>query len=164
MREGMICLVSLILGTFACQQVAEVPSEKVDIKAEEAAIKAVLTEQAQAWSNRNLEGEVAAWAHEPYIFRGFPRDHVMGWDSMEDMYRESFSEGTWDPYSVEHSDYVIHISGDFAWAVYHQTWGVANDEGEEGSTEGWELRILEKKEDAWKIVLQLSGPYPEGLG
>jgi ketosteroid isomerase-like protein len=162
MSKRALCLVVLALfGAFACQPAADVPQEPVDLAAEEEAIKAVIQQQIEAWSNRNLDGEAAVWAHEPYIFRGYPTDNVVGWESLRGLYQEAFEEGSWPPRSAEMSNYHIHIAGENAWAVYRQVTESTNEQGETQSAASWELRILEKKADQWKLVLQMTGPEPD---
>jgi ketosteroid isomerase-like protein len=135
----------------------------VDIAAEEAAIKAVLKLQTQAWSEKSLDGEAAVWAQEPYVFRGYPIDSVVGWEALEGFYQEQFETGSWPPFTAEMSDHHIRIAGDTAWAVYHQVSKRTNEQGEEESDTSWEIRILEKKSGQWRLVLQMTGPYPDWM-
>ena len=144
----------LILVSISCQ--------RVDIEAEEQAIKAVLKKQTDSFYNKSLEGEADVWAQEPYVFRGLSvAEPVIGWEALSKLYREVFQSAAWPPYLSEHSRHFIHIRDDVAWTVYHQVVYVENEKGLKETVEGWEHRILEKKDGQWKIVLQLSGPYPQ---
>ncbi len=153
MYKIIVIISFLVMVMFSsCQQ--------VDLKAEEEAIKAVLKKQTDSFYNKSIEGEAAVWAHEPYVFRGFSIEPVIGWEAMRNLYEEVFAGASWPPYLSEHSKHFIHIKDDVAWTVYHQVVYVENEQGMKETVTGWELRILEKKNSQWKIVLQMSGPYP----
>ena len=162
----VLCSVAFVLlGTLACQQQVEIAAEQeetveVDTSAEEAAIKAVLEKQTEAFSNRSLEGETEVWAQEPYVYRG-PASSVVGWDALRSVYEKEFEEGSGPPWSFQNFNFHIHVAGDVAWAVYDQTKEITNEQGEQQSELAWECRILEKKAGEWKIVLQMGGPYPD---
>jgi len=151
-RKTMVVLFVLALGASACQE--------VDIAAEEEAIKAVLKKQTDSFYNKSLEGEFEVWAHEPYVFRGFSIDHVIGWENLKNLYEDVFASDTNVPYLSEHSRHFIHIKDDVAWTVYHQVLHFENEQGFTEKVEGWELRILEKMDGDWRIVLQMNAPYP----
>jgi len=142
----------IALGPLACQQ--------VDIAAEEEAIKAVLKKQTDSFYNKSMEGESEVWAHEPYVYRGFSIDNVIGWENLRKLYEEVFASSALSPYLSEHSRHFIHINDDVAWTVYHQVLHVENEQGFTETIEGWEHRILEKRDGEWKIVLQMNAPYP----
>ncbi len=143
----------IALGSAACQE--------VDIAAEEEAIKAVLKKQTDSFYNRSMEGEYEVWAHEPYVYRGFSIDPVIGWENLSKLYQEAFDSPSGPPpYLSEHSRHFIHIKDDVAWTVYHQVLHVENEQGFTETIEGWEHRILEKRGEDWKIVLQMNAPYP----
>ncbi len=151
-RKAGVLIFLILLGMSSCQ--------RTDIAAEEEAIKTVLKNQTDAFYNKSIEGESDVWAHEPYVFRGFSIDPVIGWESLRKLYEEVFTGASWPPYFAEHSNHFIHIRDDVAWTVYHQELYYENEEGLTETVEGWEHRILEKKDGKWKIVLQMSGPYP----
>ena len=151
-KRFVILSVLIMLGSIACQQ--------VDIAAEEEAIRTLLKKQTDSFYNKSLDGEAEVWAQEPYVFRGFSIEPIIGWEAMSKLYQEVFAGASWPPYLSEHSNHFIHIKDDVAWTVYHQVVHVENEQGLKETVEGWELRILEKKGGQWKIVLQMSGPYP----
>ena len=151
-RKVLLILFVLALGAAACQE--------VDVVAEEEAIKAVLKKQTDSFYNKSIEGESEVWAHEPYVFRGFSIDHVIGWENLKQLYEEVFTSNTNAPYLSEHSRHFIHIKDDVAWTVYHQVLHFENAQGFDETVEGWEHRILEKRDGEWKIVLQMNAPYP----
>ncbi len=151
-KRFVVFSILLMLGSISCRQ--------VDLKVEEEAIKAVLKKQTDSFYNKSIEGEADVWAHEPYVFRGFSIEPVIGWEAMSKLYEEVFAGASWPPYLSEHSKHFIHIKDDVAWTVYHQVVHVENEQGMKETVTGWELRILEKKAGQWKIVLQMSGPYP----
>ena len=76
-RNIILVMVLVLIGTFACQN-------KVDITAEEEAIKAVTQQHFDAWRNLSLESEQAVWANEPYVLRisGPSGNRTVGWDSL----------------------------------------------------------------------------------
>lgn len=152
-RRIVVIFFLISLGSIACQE--------VDIAAEEEAIKAVLKKQTDSFYNRSMEGESEVWAHEPYVYRGFSIDPVIGWENLRNLYQEAFDSPSGPPpYLSEHSRHFIRIKGDVAWTVYHQVLHVENEQGFDETIEGWEHRILEKKDGEWKIVLQMNAPYP----
>jgi len=153
MCKKLLVLASLaLLWSAACRT--------VDTAAEEEAIKLVLKKQTDAFYNRSMEGEAEVWAHEPYVFRGFSIDNVIGWENLSRLYQEVFESTAWPPYLAEHSRFFIHVREDVAWAVYHQVLYIENEQGRTEAIEGWEHRILEKKNGQWRIVLQMNAPYP----
>ncbi len=153
MRNPVIYLAILAaLGLVACEQ-------KVDVAAEEAAIKAVNQKQLDAVRTVSYEGEAAVWAHEPYIVHGT----TVGWDSLSVGYKKTFEE--WkelmknepDKYHRDEwtgSNYDIHLNGNVAFIFYDEhirgIW-----EGESVSTDFRRLKYLEKKDGEWKIVAVL---------
>ena len=150
-RLTIILFVSA-LAVSACQE--------VDTAAEEEAIKAVLKKQTDSFYNKSIEGESEVWAHEPYVFRGFSIDHVIGWENLRQLYEEVFASSGRAPYLAEHSRHFIHVKDDVAWTVYHQVLHVENEQGFDETIEGWEHRKKKKKDGDWKIVLQMNAPYP----
>ena len=158
MRNPVIYLVLLTaLGLVACEQ-------KVDVAAEEEAIKAVNQKQLDAIRTASYEGEAAVWAHEPYIVHGtVPGGAVVGWDSLSVMYKKIFEE--WkelmknEPEKSHRdewtgSNYDIHLNGNVAFIFYdehnHGVW-----EGESYSNDSRTLKYMEKKDGEWKIVAVL---------
>jgi len=152
LKRFTIILFVSALAVSACQE--------ADTAAEEEAIKAVLKKQTDSFYNKSIEGESEVWAHEPYVFRGFSIDHVIGWENLRQLYEEVFASPARVPYLAEHSRHFIHVKDDVAWTVYHQVLHVENEQGFDETIEGWEHRILEKRDGDWKIVLQMNAPYP----
>lgn len=157
MRNPVVYLVLLAaLGLVACEQ-------KVDVAAEEEAIKAVNQKQLDAVRTASYEGEAAVWAHEPYIVHGSGTRDAVGWDSLSVVYKKTFEE--WkklmqdepDKYHRDEwtgSNYDIHLNGNVAFIFYDEhvrgIW-----EGESVSTDNRVLKYLEKKDGEWKIVAVL---------
>lgn len=158
MRNPVIFLVLLAaLGLVACEQ-------KVDVAAEEEAIKAVIQKQLDAVRTASYEGEAAVWAHEPYIFHSGGGGFV-GWDSLSVLYKKTFKE--WKEFMKNEPDkyhrdeytginYDIHLNGNVAFVFYEDkirgVW-----KGESVSTNGRRLKYLEKKDGEWKIVAVITG-------
>ena len=150
MRNPVIFLVLLAaLGLAACEQ-------KVDVAAEEEAIKAVNQKQLDAIRTADYEGEAAVWAQEPYIVHGTVTDPVVGWDSLSVYYKKTFEERRNEPdkYRIEEftgSNYHIHLHGDAAYILYDEhvkgIW-----EGEEVSNDYKVAKYLEKIDGEWQIV------------
>jgi len=156
-RNIILVMVLVLIGTFACQK-------KVDITAEEEAIKAATQQQYDAWRNRSLESEQAVWANEPYVLRiyGSSGNRTVGWDSLSTWYKSFFEQNPTVPSNVNvtFSNYHVRVYDNAAWAVYDQHVEWTNEEGETGSSDSWQIRFLEKKENQWKIVLQQGHAYP----
>ena len=157
MRNPVILLVILAaLGLVACEQ-------KVDVAAEEEAIKVVIQKQLDAVRTASYKGEAAVWAHEPYIVHGTADGGVVGWDSLSVGYKKTFEE--WkelmknEPDKYHRDEYTginydIHLNGNVAFVFYDdQIRGIW--EGESVSTDGRRLKYLEKKDGEWKIVAVL---------
>ena len=158
MSKIIIFIVLLILFvSFSCQQ-------KVDITAEEDAIKAVTQQHFAVWRNRSLEGEQSVWANEPYVLRigGQSGNRTVGWDSVAAWYKNIFEQNPNGPanWKATFSNYHIRVYDHAGWAVYDQHSEWTNEEGETESSDSWEIRFLEKKENQWKIVLQQTRAYP----
>ncbi len=153
MRNPVIFLVILAsLGLVACEQ-------KVDVAAEEAAIKAVCQAQLDAFRAFDYEAEAATWVQEPYTVRKAGSSFIKGWDSLSVYYKNTFEQYKNDPanYNIEEfsaSNFDIHLNGNVAFVFYdehnHGVW-----EGESFSNDSRVLKYLEKKDGEWKIVAVL---------
>ena len=151
MRNPVIFLVLLAaLGLVACEQ-------KVDVAAEEEAIKAVNQKQLEAYRTADYVGEAATWANEPYIIHaGLSDDRIIiGWDSLSVFYKDSFNtrkQGSgYDFRQATGSNYDIYLHGNIAVISYDQhSEGVWD--GEEFSTDIRQIKYLEKIDGEWKIV------------
>ena len=87
MRNQVIYVVLLAaLGTFACEQ-------KVDIAVEEAAIKAAVQNENNAWQEADYERLAASWRHEPYVVHRTMGGGKAGWDSLSVAFKNII--GTW---------------------------------------------------------------------
>ncbi|MCB7130424.1 MAG: nuclear transport factor 2 family protein [Candidatus Brocadiales bacterium] len=154
MRNPVIFLVILAsLGLVACEQ-------KVDVAAEEEAIKAVNQKQLDAVCSADYEGEAAVWAQEPYIVIRKSGRKIVGWDSLSVWYKETFEKNRElvqnepDKYRIDEcsgSNYDIHLNGNAAYIHYDEhaegIW-----EGEEFSNDSKVAKYLEKIDGEWKIV------------
>jgi len=166
MRIKVICLLALILvGTIACQKCQEkvkaaACAEKVDIAAEEEAIKAALIKEMDTFKNLDYEGIASVWSHEPYIYHH--SFEIVGWDSLSIQYktiiREAQEKGPeyLTVRELSASNFDIHLNCKVAFVLYDEqydyTW-----EGEESSGASRVMKYFEKKEDGWKLVAVLPG-------
>jgi len=157
MRNPVIFLVLLAaLGLVACEQ-------KVDVAAEEEAIKAVIQKQFNAACSDDYEGQAAVWAHEPYIALRSSGRKIMGWDSLSVWYKETYEKNRElrknepDKYRIDEcsgSNYDIHLHCDAAYVLYEEHWeGIW--EGEDFSGDYKFAKYLEKKDEEWKVVAVL---------
>lgn len=147
MRNPVIYLVLLAaLGLVACEQ-------KVDVAAEEEAIKATVQNETNAYIDGDYERLAAAWVHEPYVVhRSFGK---VGWDSLSVAFKNAIELRNKEPdkYRVEftQSNFDISIDGNAAFVIH--------DEHAEGIWEGEEILLdikvvkhLVKKDGEWKLV------------
>ena len=156
MHKIIIFIMPLILAvTFACEK-------KVDIAAEEEAIKVVLQQQLDAVKAFSYEGEAAVWAHEPYVMKVSEGKVTLGWDSLSVVYKKSFEEAKKDPENYKMREFTalnfeIYLNGNVAFVFHDQhydhTW-----EGKEYSGVSRSVKYLEKKEGKWKIVAVFPQP------
>jgi DNA-binding CsgD family transcriptional regulator len=103
----------------------------------------------------------SCFVHEPYLVRwgwwsGGGAFMRRGWDEISGRVRQ---EGGMPPYSARHAydtrilDLAIEIRGDVAWATYQQQYPGYEMDGHIGPGLTHELRVLERREDGWKIAL-----------
>ena len=148
MKKNLLALFTLILlvGT-SCQ-------EKIDIEKEKEAIKAVIEEQTNAFTDRDLDRIAATHVNdETFIRLAANKDgyyYVIGWEDRRLQYEEIFKNNP-DTllYKFVNTNYKIKVYSESAWAVYDETW--YDSEGESLSM-NLDVRFLEKINGEWKIA------------
>ncbi len=150
MRNHVIYVVLLAaLGTFACQQ-------RVDVAAEEAAIKAAVQNENNAWQAADYERLAASWRHEPYIVHGGMRR--AGWDSLSVAYKNIIELINKEPDNYKFEEYIlsnfdIHIIGNAAFVIHDEQVKGGVWAGEEVSDAIIKVIIhLVKDDGEWKLV------------
>ncbi len=147
MRNPVIYLIVLAtLGLVACEQ-------KVDVAAEEAAIKAAVQSETNAYVDNDYERLAAAWVHEPYV--GHKSFDKVGWDSLSVAFQNAIELRNKEPdkYRVEftQSNFDISLNGNAAFVIHDEhaegIWA-----GEEFSNDGKVVKYLVKKDGEWKLV------------
>jgi len=153
MRNPVIYLVLLAtLGLVACEQ-------KVDVAAEEEAIKAAVQNETNAYDANDYERLVAAWVHEPYVVHSMGGG-VFGWDSLCIAFKNAIELKNKEPdkYGVKErtqSNFDIHLDGNVAF-VCHDEHGEGIWAGEEFSFDIKDFKYLVKKDGEWKLVANFS--------
>ncbi len=150
MRNPVIYLVLLAaLGLVACEQ-------KVDVAAEEEAIKAAIQNETNAFVDNDYERLAAAWVHEPYVVHARMGGVKVGWDSLSIAFKNAIELKNKEPdkYRVEftRSNFDIHLDGNAAYVLYDEH-GEGIWAGEEFSSDIKEVKHLVKKDGEWKLVV-----------
>ncbi len=156
MRNPVIYLILLAgLGLVACEQ-------KVDVAAEEAAIKAAVQSETKAAYDSDYEGLAAAWVHEPYVAHAkwVINEVKVGWDSLGAAFKSGIENNIElknkepDKYIIREStqsNFDIHLDGNAAFVIHDEhvegIWA-----GEEFSNDGKVVKHLVKKDGEWKLV------------
>ena len=146
-----ILFILLILPFTGCQ-------EKVDLAAEEEAIKTVIVKETDSFWKQDLVQLLTTHSQEDdevYISVGSNgyRERV-GWDKNYAYFKKASTED-WSDYSdikVERSNWIVQIYGESAFVIFNQTMKFKlNDEPME--TQSKELRLLKKMKGDWKITM-----------
>lgn len=154
MRNPVIYLILVAaLGLAACEQ-------KVDVAAEEAAIKAAVQSETKAAYDNDYERLAAAWVHEPYVVHATIDSVVkVGWDSLSVAFKNFIENNIElinnepDKYRMEftHSNFDISLNGNAAFVIHDEhlegIWA-----GEESSNDIKVVKYLLKKDGEWKLV------------
>lgn len=132
--------------------------KSVDIDAEKAAIKKVLTDETSAYLKQDLVGVLDAFVQEEkaiYISVGSQGyREIIGFKDITKYFRAS-TQSDWSAYSdykVEKSNWNINISGNNAMVYFNQTMHFKMN-GEPMDTHSKEIRFMEKIKGDWKIVM-----------
>ena len=151
MRNPVIYLVLLAaLGLVACEQ-------KVDVAAEEEAIKAAVQNETNAFDDNDYERLAAAWVHEPYVVHGsMGEDIVVGWDSLSVANKNAIELKNKEPdkYRVKERtqlNFDIYLDGNAAFVIHDES-GEGIWAGEEFSFDVKVVKYLLKKDGEWKLV------------
>ncbi|KPK84490.1 MAG: hypothetical protein AMS27_09760 [Bacteroides sp. SM23_62_1] len=157
-KKIVVLFLPVFLFTISCQQ-------RVDIKKEKEAIKAVIIAETDAFDNQDYDGLVEHMVRDSTFIRMSTGKHehtgVAGWDNMAHWYHE-FATADLSDYKVEReqSNWKIKVYPECAWVVYDQiTRYVYKGQKDYRTTK--EIRFLEKVDGRWKInylhVIYLSG-------
>lgn len=154
MRNPVNYLILLAtLGLMACEQ-------KVDVAAEEAAVKAAVQSETKAAFDNDYERLAAAWVHEPYVVHATIDSVVkVGWESLSVAFKNNLENNIElinkepDKYGVEvtQSNFDISLNGNVAF-VNHDEHLEGIWAGEETSNDIKVVKYLLKKDGEWKLV------------
>lgn len=133
---------------------------------DESEIIRICREQVDAWRAQSLAYEAKVWAQVPYAMKMLTNGtRTVGWQAINDQYKVSFGESgavRGEPeFSTALSDFHVHVKENSAWVVFHQHQIFDNEAGEQEIYATLEMRCLERIDDQWQIVFQLTGPYSE---
>ncbi len=142
----------VILYVIVCLSSCE---QKVDIAAEEAAIKAVNEKQMKAFVARDYAVEAEVWVQEPYIVHYHAAAPDIGWQTISSNYQTSFDPAA-DPGRVYHvmtaSNFDIRLNGNIAFVFYDQH-EEYTEKGERKTNDHRELKYFVKNDGQWKVVV-----------
>lgn len=150
MRNPVILLVLLAaLGLVACEQ-------KVDVAAEEEAVKAAVVKEMQAWEAADYNGLAAGWLHKPYIAHR-SIEESRGWDSLSVAFKKTLESRLKEPdryhFELTLTDIDIEIIGNCAFVVHGERYeGVWDGEPFTNEISG-NIKHLVKVDGQWKVVL-----------
>lgn len=116
---------------------------------DEAAIKKVCEAETRTWLDGDKAGHAACWQVQPYssVMVSLPDGTFISATGNEISATEDQAMGGGGTFT--NSNYVIRINGNTAWATFDQVG--ADSKGNKMTAK--ELRILEKVNGAWKIVV-----------
>lgn len=146
MRNFVLGLFAVLV--FSCQQ-----NKTVNPETAKAAIKAVVTEETQAYMEKDYAKWASYWDHSVDVLRldvtneGFQQ--TKGWAKSGDTLESFFKENPEPITSTFVNDnYLIFHDTNLAWVAFDQTWTtVAGEESVAKAT-----ITLVKKENSWKII------------
>lgn len=160
MKTNALVLFSLlIVVSFSCQK-------KVDILAEQEAIKAVMEEEKKAFYNRDLEGLAASWIQEPSSIKLYlnkdGQTQLIGWDKIyadDKLYLETDTTDR-KKIDIDFSDFHFNIYENNAWVMFKAIWKIPQD-GKINIFEQTRISAFEKTDGKWKYTLMAIYNVPD---
>ena len=160
MKTNAIALLSLlIVVSSSCQK-------KVDILAEQEAIKAVMEEEKRAFYNRDLEALAATWIQEPSSIKLYMnkdgQTQLIGWDKIYADDKQYLETDTMDRKKIDisFSDYQFNIYENNAWVMLKTIWKIPQND----TTlifEQTRISAFEKTDGKWKYILMAIFNVPD---
>jgi len=147
----IFCAIIFALPLFSCEK-------KVDLAAEEAAIKEVIIEETNAfWSQDLVKLLDLLVQDENLVYISIGTDGYkerIGYEKNYAYYKKASTQdwSAWTDRKVERSNWRIDICGESALVLYNQKETVKMD-GETIETQSKELRMLKKVKGDWKIAM-----------
>ena len=129
---------------------------------EQVAVWTVIADEYAAFWNREFDRFSRHHVHAPYTswrarIRGSGTTVHTGWDELARRVREDMEmDPDPNPYFTSYMRYenvTLRVVGDMAWATFDAVYPTDAMPGFVGPGTGHELRVLERHEGAWKIVL-----------
>jgi ketosteroid isomerase-like protein len=146
----MKIFIALLLATCTLCLQAQSPDE--------IAIKKLIHDETLAFSKGDLDAFMACYANKPYThfsaMTGAPGAAVLiaadGWETIRAAFKPYFESAEGKAMSANfvqpnRSDWMIEVRGNTAWAKYNQS---------AASGKSLELRVLEKIDGQWKMVMK----------
>ena len=151
-KSVLFIVITMLFAMYGCSE------KSVDIDAEKAAIKKVLTDETSAYLKQDLVAVLDAFVQDEkaiYLSVGSKGyKEIIGFEDITKYFRTS-SKSDWSAYTdykVEKSNWNINISGNNAMVYFNQTMKFKMN-GEPMDTHSKEIRFMEKKKGEWKIVM-----------
>jgi hypothetical protein len=145
-------LITMLFAMYGCSK------KSVDIDAEKAAIKKILTNETSAYLKQDLVAVLDAFSQDEktiYLSVGSQGyKEIIGFKDITKHFRTS-SKSDWSAYSdynVKKSNWNININGNNAIVYFNQTMKFKMN-GEPMETHSKEIRYMEKQKGDWKIVM-----------
>jgi len=133
----------------------EEAEKPLDVDAEIAEIKGIISKYAQAVNDDNVDTNLASriWSNEADVSFIHPRGHEHGWEQIKTNFYEKTMRDNFSERKLDIHDIVVHAHKDWAWVEFY--WDFAAKLRSDGSaitTKGRESEVYEKSERGWKLV------------
>ena len=160
-RELLSLLVLILLAGTSCQ-------EKIDIQLEKEAIKAVILEESDAYSDKDLDRMNATWFHDASsrkvdICKYCGTIEYVGWVEISNKNKTYFTPAKIEATKeliVSYSNFDINVIENTA-LVYHDAKWSGKLRGEDFNFEDKRIVHLRKIENEWKIDLFIHYSLPD---
>jgi hypothetical protein len=146
---GILLALMVLVFFISCQP-------KIDVNAEQEAIKAVIEGEINASFNGEYEKWASFFVHEPYVLflqagkTGYV--NLKGWEELSSSAQKWVKPERKGTIILEgNSDYVFSIFEDAAWVSFKTTSSIISDSSK-SELIGIEVRTLEKHDGNWKIA------------
>ncbi len=148
----VLALVVLVLAAWGV-----VSAPAADAPNDAHAIRQLLTDQADAWNRRDLDGFMAGYWRDPSLTFFSEGTVTRGWDATLERYRKKYQAAGKEMGKLTFSDVDVQILSPDA-AVVRGRWQLELSAGRPG---GLYTLLLRKKPEGWRIVHDHTSAAPE---
>jgi len=129
-------------------------TQKVDLEAEKAKVKAVLDQNSQMLVTEDMDLLSKIYAHDDdmVILGTDAAEHIIGWEAIKEVMQKQFAGSETKKVSVRDEVIKVHDSGKVAWFSGIMDWDVIAD-GQPVKLEGLRASaVFEKRNGNWVVV------------